>query len=127
MVKFFKRIVTLWRDFRSFRLTMVEWLGEGGKPVEKSVADSRAKMCMGCKFNGWSSEWNGIDRQIKAKEKAGIKNPDESKIGVCLLCRCWLPLKIHVPHKHIRSYQREAVRCSIMNEKPDCWQLRKDD
>jgi hypothetical protein len=130
-MKIIQKLIRLWRDFRSFRSTMNEWLGEGGHPVDSSVAASRALQCRGCAFNQRGSGYvdsaaGAFKRHLEAKMKARLSVLKEEELHTCQLCRCYLPLKIHVPHVHIRAFQREDVRQAIMKGKSDCWQLFHD-
>lgn len=125
------KIIRFFRDVRSFRATMAEWLGDGGGPVAHTLAQQRANQCRWCQFNHESGTAKGavgeaVRRQMAAKGRLGFRVSCESDLGECSLCRCWLPLKIHVPHAHIRRHQREEVRQAIKAGKPDCWQLFSD-
>jgi hypothetical protein len=127
MTLIFQRIKTLWRDFQTFRWTMKEWLGDGGKPVATKVSQARADMCLDCKFNvkNVMTEIFGdaYRRHLAAKRWMKLEVVGETLLHTCKLCSCPLPLKIHVPFKHIRRYQREEIRQAIKKGKPECWQL----
>lgn len=110
---------------------MKEWLGEGGCPVSSETAASRAIQCRGCVFNQRGSGYTDfaagtLKRHLEAKMKARLSVLKEEELHTCQICSCYLPLKIHVPYKHIRSFQREDVRQAIIKGKPDCWQLSND-
>ena len=123
-----KWLINLWFDLQTFRCTMKEWLGEGGRPVDSSVAAARALQCRHCVFNqhgaGYTQFTAGVlKRHLEAKMKARLSVLKEAELHTCQFCRCPLVLKIHVPFAHIRAYQREDVRQAIIKGKPDCWQL----
>lgn len=123
--------LTFWRDLQTFRKTLKEWFGDGGKPVDASVSSVRALQCRGCVFNQHGTRYmdsaaKAFKRLLEAKSKLRLSVLKEGELHTCKLCRCYLPLKIHVPSVHIRSYQREEVRQLIMKDKPDCWQLFRD-
>ena len=117
-------------DWVTFRGTMRSWLGEGGRPVEKGLAQSRADMCRRCKFNraGIITEFGGdavkLYLEAKARRRLGVFG--EVGLRICSLCGCSLKLKIWVPHVHIRRYQKEETRQRIAAGMPSCWQLRND-
>ena len=105
---------------------MREWLGAGGKPVGAVEAQRRADQCFGCHFNVSGSALAGdvAKRHVEAKARLRLAVVDEELLHTCGLCRCYLPLKVHVPMLHIRRFQREAVREAIRAGKPTCWQLK---
>ena len=107
---------------------MKEWIGEGGKPVASKVSQARADMCLDCRFNRTSPMMEQLGstmkRHLAAKKRMKLEVVGEVLLHTCKLCRCPLVLKIHVPFKHIRAYQREEVRQAIMKGKPMCWQLK---
>jgi hypothetical protein len=110
---------------------MKEWLGEGGRPVGSDLAAARALQCRGCVFNqrgaGYVDSAAGVlKRHLEAKSRMRLSVLKEEELHTCGLCRCYLPLKIHVPHVHIRQNQREEVRRAIMKDMPSCWQLSND-
>jgi hypothetical protein len=125
-----QRLKQWWLDYQTFRLTMKEWLGDGGKPVSPKVSQARADMCLGCRFNRTSAMMEQLGstmkRHLAAKKRMKLEVVGEVLLHTCKLCRCALVLKVHVPFKHIRSYQREEVRQAIMKGKPECWQLIRD-
>lgn len=127
MTSLFQRLKQWWLDYQTFRLTMKEWLGEGGKPVAPKVSQARADMCLDCRFNRTSAMMEQLGstmkRHLAAKKRMKLEVVGETLLHTCKLCRCALVLKIHVPFKHIRAYQREEIRQAIMKGKPDCWQL----
>jgi hypothetical protein len=123
----FKWLVTRWRDYQTFRQTMREWLGEGGKPVDSEVSQARANQCLDCKFNRKSmlpdTFGGAFVRQLEAKKRMKLTVGGEELLHTCQLCRCSLHVKIFVPFKHIRQWQREQIRQAIIKGKSDCWQL----
>jgi hypothetical protein len=130
MMFHFDKITRFWRDFRSFRSTMKEWLGEGGRPVSPQIAGFRAAQCRQCVFNqhgGYVDFAAGtLKRHLEAKMKARLSVLKEEELHTCQICSCYLPLKIHVPHVYIRQNQQESVRQAIMKDMPSCWQLFHD-
>jgi hypothetical protein len=124
----FSRTVEFFREIWTFRSTLKEWFGEGGIPVSQETADARAAMCLACDFNrrstfGIETASNVLKRRLETKRRLGLSVFGEERLHSCELCRCHLPLKIHVPIKFIRQYQREDVRQAIKRGKSECWQL----
>lgn len=94
------------QDAKAMR-TLAEWLGEGGLPVMREQAALRAKTCMECPHN-WTqrvslemSVAKVIRDSNKVRSAIGAELDDESRIGTCGICGCYLPLKIWVPLKHL--------------------------
>lgn len=102
---------------------LIEWLGEGGKPVSQSVADERARTCSTCPKN--SSTWNfrstiaqAIKRHSEVKHSLSLKTGLDDKLGTCTACECPLKLKIWVPLAHITNHMTSSVEADLH---PDCW------
>lgn len=88
-----------------------DWLGEGGVPVEQSVAERRAKVCVNdCSDSekGFNKPPNFLQRvtavvaeaileQRRAKTNLALKVENEDKLQTCSVCECDLPLKVWVP------------------------------
>ena len=61
-----------------------DWLGEGGVPVSKAMAESRASVCLGCELNQaprWWEKTKGLiadtmRRQLELRNKLNLLNPD---------------------------------------------------
>lgn len=120
-------LIAKYRDCQTFRRTMREWLGDGGKPVPSEISQARANLCLSCPYNVHNSllqpVGDAILRHFKAKWKIRLTAWGEQELHVCQICHCTLSLKIHVPHTHIRAWQREEVRRELMEKFPQCWQL----
>jgi hypothetical protein len=129
-MKILQPIIQIIRDAKTFRLTMREWLGEGGHPVHATVSQNRAEMCFLCPHNQTAPmelPASILNRHFQAKGRMKLSVHGEEKLRTCELCNCHLPLKVHVPQAFIRQYQREEVRERIKAGKPECWQLRSAD
>lgn len=124
---FLKSFLGLWRDYQTFRRTMKEWLGDGCKPVATKISQERADMCLDCKFNvkNVMTEQLGstMKRHLAAKKRMKLEVVGEGLLHTCKLCHCVLKIKIHVPYRHIRAFQRESTRQEIIINKPSCWQI----
>ena len=100
---------------------LVDWLGNGGKPVAHELAEKRAAVCTAlrysdkaCPFNVEPRWWERfkmkvaevIKDQLAIKNKMGVWVSVESELNMCKACGCCLPLKVHVPIEHIRDHTR---------------------
>lgn len=89
-----------------------EWLGHDGIPVPDERAQSRAAICLGCPENReprwWELAKGGVARAIKkhleVKYSLGLQVEGEGSLGICRVCRCCLPLKVHVPIQHVSNH-----------------------
>ncbi len=89
-----------------------DWLGEGGEPVERGLANSRADICDRCPHNKYPNFWEklkesvvGVIRgQLEIKNDAKITTDAEPRLHLCEHCGCCLKLKVHVPLTHIMAH-----------------------
>ena len=104
-----------------------EWLGDGGKPVDMLLAESRAKVCIECPLNVAPKWWEkalthtvaiAIREMLEAKQGLNLKLPNEDKLSMCKICGCCTILKVLTPIEHILS-QTEPDQ---LNGYPEhCW------
>ena len=124
-----KSILRYVRDANTFRKIIKSWLGEGGRPVPAGVSQVRADQCLCCWFNSKTGCIGGeavpisVSHIISAKTKLKLSVLGEHNLHSCKLCRCYLPLKIHVPIVHLRQFTPQAVIEDIKKHKPTCWQI----
>ncbi len=89
-----------------------EWLGADGVPVSIDDATRRSRVCLTCPENRAPRWWETakekiariIKRHLAVKNRVGLKVESEELLGICRVCRCVLPLKIHVPIKHVEAH-----------------------
>lgn len=108
-----------------------DWLGEGGHPVEQSLAEKRALKCLACPEHHagqwWETAKDAIATTIKEllqiKHNLSLRLRDEDRLGMCKICGCCTRLKPWVPIKHIASHTPDDVReryptdtCWVANE-----------
>jgi len=107
---------------------MVEWLGSGAVPVPIAIAQKRANVCLKCDHNknGHSilkltaDTVRAIAEQMQAKDSMKLRVNGEEDLHSCEVCECPLPLKVHVPLKHILEHTEEET----LNDLPThCWML----
>lgn len=107
-----------------------EWLGEGGAAVDRRIAEHRATICRECPENRHPKWWEHtkhaiaevIRMHLEVKNRTHIAVEDETNLHMCRVCGCCIPLKIHVPLKHILAntepemLAKFPLACWIPNE-----------
>jgi hypothetical protein len=89
-----------------------EWLGAAGVPVPIEDATRRSRVCLQCPENQVPRWWESakgkvaraIRRHLEIKNRIEMRVEEEEQLGICLVCRCCLPLKIHVPIRHVEAH-----------------------
>jgi len=105
-----------------------EWLGKGGDPVKRDLAEKRSKICEKCPLNSHGKWWekskdaiaSTIRRYIEVKNHLSIRVNNESKLFMCSACGCATMLKVHTPIKHITDHTTEEQLSKL---DPGCWIL----
>lgn len=107
---------------------LLDWLGEGGQPVDLPLAETRAKVCVGCPQNQ-KGDWlalftepvaNKIRQQVSIKNEMELKTSVDDELKVCKACLCPLPLKVFVPIEQILKHTSEETKAKL---DPRCWIL----
>lgn len=110
---------------------LLDWLGSGGKAVEKELAEKRAAVCAGCDRNKEKTLTSiftipasqFIQRQLAIKNDMKLETSQDLKLGVCETCTCPLKLKVWTPMEHVLKHTSEKV----MAEFPEwCWVRNQD-
>ena len=111
----------------------VDWFGEG-KPVDKTVAEERAAICVECdqnKKNATILEWfaGTAAREIMAIFSAlndlNLNTSKDEELKVCKACDCplkakvWAPLRIIKKHLRKDAFEKLDDKCWIRHEKTD--------
>lgn len=107
-----------------------DWLGEGGKPVSKFQATERAFICSICPENQYPKWWEHskqaiatmMRKHLEYKNQASISTERDADLHMCKVCGCCLPLKVHVPMKHIMAHT-DAETLARFPE--NCWIARE--
>ncbi len=101
---------------------LLDWLGDGAKPVLSEEAERRAKICASCPLNVPKSILIplAIDT-IRLKLK--LRVPDEWRLRTCGACSCDLRLKVWVPYEHVKAWQRTPELEACRKANPNCWQI----
>ncbi len=107
---------------------LVEWIGEGGVPVEIPIAEARAAICAECPLND-KGDWTRwftqpasdlITQQLAVKHDLKLATSFDDKLQVCSACGCPLKLKVFTPMKHIRAHLSGESKAKLV---PYCWIL----
>jgi len=89
--------------------TLLDWGDDGFIPVAQEEAQARGDICTGrlsgnpCPHNQRRDiDFNSIvgkivKAHIERKNGMNLSIENEPGLGVCMVCRCHLPLKIHTP------------------------------
>lgn len=107
---------------------LVEWLGSGAKPVEQSLADSRAAICADCPKNDGGDFIayftkpiaDKIRTQLEIRGDLQLRTPHDDKLTVCSGCDCPLKLKVWVPFDYVLAHTSEDTKTRL---DPRCWIL----
>ena len=116
--------------FWSGKAILEDWLGEGGVPVPREQAESRAATCVACPKNWEGDWWTLVSREVvhvvlerkRAKEAMKLETSRDVQLHFCRVCLCDLPTKVHVPMKHIAKHTSEDVWKDLPS---NCWMLRE--
>lgn len=107
---------------------LIDWLGEGGQPVEKSIADKRASVCAVCPLNGKGDLTRYftvpaaelVRKQIEQRKDLYLKTDFDEQLGICEACGCPLKTKVFVPIQYIGSHMSQEVKSELHSS---CWIL----
>jgi hypothetical protein len=105
---------------------LTDWLGSGLKPVERTLAQARAKVCLKCPQNQLGDFWQRMEglaadeirTLIEVKKDLDLSIPGEEKLHSCLACDCFMPLKVWVPLVEIKAHTSPEVMAALDKK---CW------
>ena len=99
-----------------------EWLGDGGAPVDQSLAQQRLNTCLHCLHNkptnpGSIEKVVGevIIEQEELRHDMAMILQGESNAGTCEVCGCYLKLKVWVPLSYLGDRKMPDI-CWISQE-----------
>lgn len=103
-----------------------DWLGDGGTPVAKELANGRAGVCATCPQNepgDWMALFTApaqefIRGQLNVRKDLNCTTPFDDQLRVCKACFCPLKLKVHVPLEHIKRHLSDGARAKLDAR---CW------
>jgi hypothetical protein len=105
-----------------------DWLGGGGEPVPRVIAEHRSSFCLQCPHNVAPKWWDkakeavaeNIRQHLEVKNQVGLTLSNEDRLHMCRKCGCCLTLKLHVPFEHIHAHTSQKVYDSLP---VFCWML----
>lgn len=107
---------------------LLEWLGDGGKPVAAELAEARAAVCARCPQNA-KGDWTRlftepaaaiIRTQLALRGDLKLRTQHDDALVVCQACGCPLKLKVHVPLAQVAGHTSAETRAKL---DPACWIL----
>lgn len=109
---------------------LINWLGHGLRPVEQTLAETRAGICATCPQNqkgDWKHFFTEIVAsvlrlQIEIKNDMNLHTSHDQQLNVCQACLCELPLKVWTPLYHITDHLPDDMRSRL---DPRCWILHE--
>lgn len=129
-----RQLFRLW--CRNYMNVLFDWLGSGGKPVNRLLAEHRSESCLTgndgkeCPHHRAPQWWenaksaiaDAILDQLSEKHKLDLYLKNEEKLKMCALCGCCMRLKPWVPIEHVKSYMTPK---EILKYPSYCW-IRKE-
>jgi len=106
--------------------TLLDWLGQGGEPVDLTLAEGRAQVCNDCPQNK-PGDWlalftepvaNKIRSQLAIKNDMELRTSVDDSLQVCQACLCPIKLKCWVPIGEILKHTSEETKAKL---DPRCW------
>lgn len=107
------------------------WLGTGRKPVEPTLSEARAQVCVKCPLNrqgNWIEEFEMkaaevLKTQIGLKNKMDLKTSVDDRLGICDACGCPMELKVHADLEFILQKTDTETKAAF---DPLCWILSEE-
>lgn len=108
------------------KAVLVEWLGTGGVPVGRDLAEKRAVTCQACAKNvrGDWTRWftvpaaQAIRKTLEARTDLNLALPNDDALGVCEVCLCSNKLKPWVPLAVVKDKTTPEIMAELP---PNCW------
>lgn len=113
------------KDYKRGIEILLDWIGSGGVPVEKELAQQRANICISCEFNDNGIKLtetiaDAIKEQIELKNHLFMRVNGERELKTCQACSCVLRLKIWCP---ISTVNHSYSKGELLEKFPsNCWQ-----
>jgi len=110
----------------------MDFIGEGGVPVDAKLAAERAHICSTCTHNKQGGLKNWFIQKVVEEttqlfgilQDLDVKTPHDDKLGVCELCSCPIRGKVQVPISHIRKHLTADVKEKLGAVK-HCWVINE--
>lgn len=125
------RVVEVARATKAGIGVWLEMFGPDGKPVEQSLAESRAAICAKCQANDKVgnlrdyliiSAVQKITKVYEMMRDLQLTTAKDAELGVCSICICPLKAKVHVKVKTITDHMPTEVKAKLPGH---CWVLRE--
>lgn len=112
---------------------ILDWVGEGLKPVDHDLAEKRALTCVNCPHNAdpnWFSKLTAevadqVKKLLEVKNDLKITTSVDDRLNFCDICLCTLSLKCHSPIDLILKKTEESVLKQhaevVMADGKRCW------
>lgn len=102
---------------------VMDWLTSGGRPVERSISESRALVCSNCPKNvpgAWYTVAPAelIRATLDQRKDVDLSTPLDEALFSCDVCKCLNRLKIWCPKSHIVSHTKPEIMAEFP---PHCW------
>ncbi len=106
----------------------IDWLRSGGMPVERTLANKRAAICLECpkhEKGAWYVVAAGelIKKTIEARSDIKLETDYDSQLMACGVCDCLLRAKVHCPLDVIVSKTKPEIMAALPS---NCWISRMD-
>lgn len=113
-----------------------DWLGDGGLPVDSTLAELRSITCAcgdagkACPLNVQPNWWErfknrialAIRRQLEVKHRLGLFVSKEGELNMCRMCGCCLRLKVWTPISYIKAH---VAPDEIASAPEFCWMKKE--
>lgn len=105
---------------------LIDWLGQGAKPVTPDQANARAAVCVQCPLNQEGNFWQRLEaksaealkKTMEIKKDMDLSTPWDDQLHSCQACDCWNPLKVWVQASMIKKHMDVETRSRLH---PSCW------
>lgn len=110
-----------------------DWIGDGLRPVDQTLAESRGYRCVECPQNGdpnWLERIEGhiadeIKTKMEIRNDLKLSTSHDDDLMTCKACSCFLKLKVWTPIKHIAKETLPEVLNDLAKVKTKngnrCW------
>ena len=113
--------------------SLEDWLGQGGVPVSTELAAHRASVCAPCRGNQQVNWQSLLTREaaivirdfLGHKHAMELSTPSDSKLGVCVACKCCMELKVWCPIEHIENTMARETHTKLLFTNDKCWVLQE--
>jgi len=113
------------RSAAGIKLVM-DWLGNGLKPVPVTLAEKRAAVCVTCPLNAdpnWIQKLDAVAAQqvknlLEVRSDMALRTSLDEKLLTCQACDCYLPLKVWTPLDVVLANTSEEQKSKL---DPKCW------